>query len=246
MNLNAFSYHLLNDYAYALVGIILIGLFALLYFSLATSLYLIFNWSLKKGATEKVTNHKQFEHQIRFEIIHSFQSIIVFGLYGLLIVFCYRHAIVSIAFEYNYMIGVDLLILAVWNEVHFYLGHKLMHTKYFIGIHRTHHKSVVVTPFSTYSFHPVESLIFGTVMISPMLVIEFELMALVIFPIYHLFFNTLGHSNVKLIQNKGGLKKIEISTHHNNHHTKFNANFGFASSLMDRLMKTYYKKERNL
>jgi sterol desaturase/sphingolipid hydroxylase (fatty acid hydroxylase superfamily) len=168
-------------------------------------------------------------------------SIAVFGLYGLLIVFCFRQEVVSIAFKNDYMIFIDLLILAIWNEVHFYLGHKLMHTKLFIGIHRTHHKSVVVTPFSTYSFHPAESLIFGTVMILPMLLVEFELLALIIFPIYHLFFNTLGHSNVKLVNQTFGIKQIEISTHHNNHHTKFNSNFGFASSLMDRLMRTYYK-----
>lgn len=243
MNLKDLSHNILNVYDYWLVGLILIGLFALLYFSLSLSLHAFFNWTLKKGWTEKVTEFKLFQNQIRFEMLHSLMSIAVFGLYGLLIVFCYRHQIVGIAFDYDYMIVVDLLILAIWNEVHFYLGHKLMHTKLFIGIHRTHHKSVVVTPFSTYSFHPVESIIFGTVMILPMLLIEFELLALVIFPIYHLFFNTLGHSNVKLIKKSGGLKEVEISTHHNNHHTTYNSNFGFASSLMDRLMRTYYKKK---
>ena len=243
MNLNELSYNILNVYSYWVVALILVGLFTLLYFSLSCSLFVIFNWSLKKGWMQKVTKFNLFAHQIRFEILHSLMSITVFGLYGLLIVLCYRNEIVSIAFENDYMIFLDLLILAIWNEVHFYLGHKLMHTKLFIGIHRTHHKSVVVTPFSTYSFHPIESVIFGTVMILPMLLIEFELVALVIFPVYSLFFNTLGHSNVKLVKKTGGIKEIEVSTHHNNHHTTYNSNFGFASSIMDRIMSTYYKKK---
>ena len=125
-------------------------------------------------------------------------SIAVFGIYGVLIVLCYRNEVVHISFNNGYMVLVGLIILAIWNEVHFYFCHRLMHTKLFLKIHQTHHKSHVVTPFSTYSFHPIESLIFGSVMILPMLLIDFEAMALLIFPIYHLFFNTLGHSNVKL------------------------------------------------
>lgn len=242
MNLNELSYNVLNEYNYFLVAGFLIGLFALLYFSISSSLYVVFNWSLRKKITKKVAVFDLFKNQIQFEILNSFMSIVVFGLYGLLIVFCYRNGVVSIAFKNNYMIWLDLLILAIWNEVHFYFGHKLMHTKLFIGVHRTHHKSIVVTPFSTYSFHPLESLIFGTVMILPMLVYKFELTALIIFPIYHLFFNTLGHSNVRLVDKTGGLKDLKISTQHNNHHTKYNSNFGFVSSVMDRLMGTHFKK----
>jgi sterol desaturase/sphingolipid hydroxylase (fatty acid hydroxylase superfamily) len=236
-----FTYSFLNDEPYWLVGSVLILLFALLYGSLSSGLYLLFNWSTKKGITEKVATFKLFKNQIRFEIINSIISIIIFGLYGLLIVFCYRNNIVSLSFLNDYKILIDLLTLAVWNEVHFYISHKSLHTKLLVGIHKTHHKSVVVTPFSTYSFHPIEAIILGSVMILPMFLIEFELIALIIFPIYHLFLNTLGHSNVRLTKKSGGLKSLEISTQHNNHHTKYNSNFGFASSIIDRIMQTYYK-----
>ena len=75
-----------------------------------------------------------------------------------------------------------------------------------------------------------------------MLLIDFEAMALLIFPIYHLFFNTLGHSNVKLKKHHSGAKNIEISTQHNNHHTTYNSNFGFVTRIMDQLVGTYHKK----
>lgn len=243
--LSEFTNSVLYEMNYGLVALILIGLFTLLYFGISLSLYSFFAWTLKKGWTEKVSNFKLFEGQIRFEILHSISSIVIFGLYGLLIVFCFRNGVVNIIFENSYMIFVDLLVLIIWNEAHFYFAHKLMHTKPLMGIHRTHHKSVVVTPFSTYSFHPAESLLFGTVMILPMLVYDFELLALVVFPVYHLFFNTLGHSNVKLKKHSNGLKEVEISTQHNDHHTTHNANFGFVSPLMDVLMRTHTKSKTN-
>lgn len=242
MNLTNVSYALLNDYPYWLVGAVLILSFALLYFSLTLSLFFVFNWSIKKGIAQKVSKFDLFKNQIRFELLRSSMSIVIFGLYGLLIVVCYRNEVVSMSFEYDYMLVVDLLILAIWNEVHFYLVHKLLHTRLFVEVHKVHHKSNVVTPFSTFSFHPLEALILGSVMILPMLVIEFEVMAPVLFPIYSLFFNILGHSNVKLIKKTGVIRTVETSTNHNNHHTKYHSNFGFASPIMDRLMRTNYKK----
>ena len=233
---------ILNEFNLAVVALILIGSFSLLYFSMSAGLNSFFNWTLKKQWTEKVIKLDLFENQVRFEILHSFMSIIVFALYGVLIVLCYRNEVVSIGFNHGLMVLVDLIILAIWNEVHFYSCHRLMHTRLFLKIHRTHHKSHVVTPFSTYSFHPVESLIFGSVMILPMLVIEFDALALLIFPIYHLFFNTLGHSNVRLKKQHSGVKKIEISTQHNNHHTTHNSNFGFVSRIMDLVVGTYHNK----
>ena len=240
--MNELTQNILLDYSFPVVGGLLTLAFALLYFGLCTSLYLIFNWTNKKGWTQKVSILDLFEGQIKFEIINSIKSIIVFGLYGVLIVYCYRNGFVSMTFENNYQIFISLLILIIWNEFHFYLCHKLMHTKHLVKFHRIHHKSVVVTPFSTYSFHLTESILLGSVMILPMFVYEFELIALVIFPIFHLFFNSLGHSNVKLIKSTLGVKKAEVSTHHNNHHTTFNSNFGFATSLIDRILKTHFKK----
>lgn len=243
--LNDFTYQILNTFPYGTVACILVGLFAALYLTMSLGLFLLFSWTLKQGWTEKVVEYPLFKHQIWHEILYSLSSIVVFGLYGMLIVVCYRHQWVDIEFNYNHWIFIDLLILAIWNEFHFYSAHQLMHTKWLMGIHRAHHKSILVTPFSTYSFHPIESLIFGTVMILPMFVMDFELLALFLFPIYHLFFNTLGHSNVRLKRRHAGIRDIEISTQHNKHHTTHHSNFGFASPLLDWLMGTWHKKRSN-
>ncbi|MFK8045648.1 MAG: sterol desaturase family protein [Crocinitomicaceae bacterium] len=181
-----------------------------------------------------------FKHQLKFEMLNSAWSIIIFGLYGTLIVFLFRQNILTLSFSGGVMILIDLVILAIWNEIHFFVGHKLMHSKQLLKFHRTHHKSVVVTPFSTYSFHPVESLIMGSVMIIPMLFYTFEIWSLIVFPIYHLFFNTVGHTNTQLI-NRGKLSST-ISGRHNSHHTKYSINYGFVSTLTDRVFNFFNSK----
>ena len=217
--------------------------FAVLYFSICGGLFFLVQRAIKNGVAELVRTEKRFSKQIWFEIRHSLMSIIIFGGYGLLLVFCYRQGWIRILSDGGIWIGIDLIIFIIWNEIHFYLGHKLMHTKYFLPIHRVHHQSVVVTPFSTYSFHPLESLIFGSVIILPMLVYDFQLWTLILFPVYSLFFNALGHSNARL-KKKTILNKLEISQQHNDHHTKFHHNFGFVSEWMDRLFRTHYKNKK--
>lgn len=223
----------LEEYNYGIVLFILVLAFTALYFSVTAILYFSVNYFTSKKWTKRIIKSAYFENQIRFEIKQSIYSIIVFAIYGTLTIFCFREGLLNISFFHDSMVLWDLLILVIWNEFHFYAGHRLMHTKGLVKFHRVHHKSLVVTPFSTYSFHPLEATIMGSVMIIPLLVYPFEIWALIIFPIYHLIFNAIGHSNVEFNFKPERTHHNTISTRHNAHHTKFSVNFGFVSSLLE-------------
>jgi len=239
-NFNFLYQSTLNDQHMIIVALTLVGAFAALYFVMATSFHMVVKQMVKNNFLKLIIDKPLFPQQLKFEMLNSIWSIIIFGLYGTLIVFLFRLDFLQLRFSGGVMVIVDLAILAIWNEVHFFLGHRLMHTKPLMKFHRTHHKSVVVTPFSTYSFHPIESIIMGSVMIIPMLFYSFEIWSLIIFPVYHLFFNTIGHTNVQLV--KAGKQSSSISSRHNNHHTKFSVNYGFVSTLTDRLASILNKK----
>lgn len=235
---------ILTNWSYWQLSLVLTASFAFLYFSLTSLSHLFFSLLIHLGICEKVIDRPYFKHQIRFEILHSLLSIVIFGLYGVLTFFCYRNDFVTIRLENDWWILGDLLILILWNEIHFWAVHRLMHTKLLLPFHRTHHRSIVVTPFSTFSFHPIESFLLGSVMILPMLVMDLELIALFFLPIYSLLFNIIGHSNLTFKEHFLGTKDLDISLRHNRHHTKFHVNFGFASKYIDRLFKADQLKKR--
>src|SRR5690606_40504614 len=72
-------------------------------------------------------------------------------------------------------IALEILALVAWNDVHFWINHRLLHTRLLRRFHLPHHRSVVTTPFSTYSFHPVEALMLGNVILLPMVLHDFSL-----------------------------------------------------------------------
>lgn len=217
------------------VSFVLLFLFSALYFGITGTFQLYVVYALRIKIASKIVDFEKFPNQIKYEIKNSLFSILIFALYGLLIVVLIRVQVLHVHFNMSYFVLFDLLLLIFWNEIHFYLCHRIMHTKSLFKYHGVHHRSVVVTPFSTYSFHPLESLINGTVMIIPMFFYSFEVFALFLFPIYHLIFNSIGHTNIiinwKNVLNKG----ITISSRHNLHHTKTKVSYGFMSSFMDYL-----------
>jgi lathosterol oxidase len=218
---------------YTSVFFIVLLLFLLLYFGVGTIFLFLSNLLVKKNYADRVSLQPHFENQLLYEIKRGVFATIIFAGYGVLIVWLFRNHVLQINHTNGLMILVDLLILAVWNEIHFYLVHRLMHTRLFLPLHAVHHKSVVVIPFSAYSFHPVESLLNGSVMVIPMFLYDFEFVALLILPVYSIILNMAGHSNVKVHAFTKFKAALRMSSRHNAHHTKFNVNFGFASPIMD-------------
>src|SRR5690606_7086518 len=128
-------------------------------------------------------------------------SILIFGLYGVLTLFAYRTGLVDISFSRPGWLnaGFDMLILVLWYEVHFYLCHRLLHTKFlYKKVHLEHHRSYVSTPFSAFSFHWFEAVLLSSVMILAMFVYTFHVIVLILFPVVSLLFNNFGHMNYDL------------------------------------------------
>ncbi|MEG2816562.1 MAG: desaturase, partial [Comamonas sp.] len=93
--------------------------------------------------------------QLQREWRQSFYSILVFGM-GMIVPWGFlqlgwAHLTPTAGAG---RIALEILVLLIWNDVHFWLNHRLLHTKRLVRYHGDHHRSVVTTPWSTYSFHP--------------------------------------------------------------------------------------------
>lgn len=134
-------------------------------------------------------------------------------------------------------IFVEMIILFFWNEIHFYINHRLLHMPWLRRFHKAHHQSMTTTPWTTYSFHPVEALMLGSVLIIPMLLHDFSIEALISVPIFSFVINQIGHVNYDWFPNSNFFL-WRGARRHQQHHARIHGNFGFALEFMDKWLKT--------
>ncbi len=175
--------------------------------------------------------------QIKKEVYRSIRSIAIFAIYGALTVELFRAGIVSVSWDASWTrTSLDILLLFVWNELHFFACHRLLHTRWlYRHVHRIHHESIPPTPFSIFSFHWFEALLLGSVMITAMLLRTFSVWALLALPVFSALFNTIGHWNYNLF---AGTNRRSASAEHGKHHERVTGNYGFYLPYLDRMFQT--------
>jgi Delta7-sterol 5-desaturase len=216
--------------------------FILIYFGFA-GFFLLLGKLCFRGNGRIINQAKLYPGQTASEIRNSMLSICIFAQYSVLILWLYKAGLITILFTFSWTsLLSEMLILMVWNEVHFFAVHSLLHTRWFFRkVHFVHHRSVRTTPFSTYSFHWLEAVLLGSVMLCILPFYSFHAASLLLFPAVSLFFNTMGHSNTEMfIRAKAG-SILKYSTRHSRHHTRSGKNRGFITPFLDILFKTDHK-----
>src|SRR5690606_11716258 len=169
--------------------------------------------------------------QLRRELSLSGLSILIFGVgmlfpWGLLQLGWARLAVEAGPVR----VAAESLVLGVWNDVHFWLNHRLLHSRWLRRIHLPHHLSTVTTPFAAFAFHPLEALMLGNVILLPMVVHDFSFWSLLSVPLFSLFFNCVGHSNYDLWPSVSYAHWFAASRRHHLHHACYHGNYGFQFS----------------
>lgn len=175
------------------------------------------------------------EGQLGMEMRYSLVSIAIFGAYGVLTQALVRQGLVSIGWTVEWSVfPVEVAVLFLWNELHFYLCHRLLHTDWlYRHVHVVHHRSTRPTPFSTFSFHWGEGVLLGSVMLTAMLWHEFSWLALLMLPLMSIGLNVLGHFHYDLFPGKPLEHVLTFSRRHSLHHTRNTGNYGFLLPVFD-------------
>ena len=182
--------------------------------------------------------------QLQREITRSLVSILIFAIYGLITYKLWQAGYLQIDIRAPWLrVSLEMVVLFLWNELHFYCCHRVLHTRWlYRHVHRIHHESVVPTPFSTYSFHWFEATLLGSVMMLPMLFHTFSLAALVSLPVLSILFNTIGHANYNVFAKKSSAL-YSASVEHSMHHRRVSGNYGFYLPMLDRWAGTALSKD---
>ncbi len=225
----------INELNYIQLYLLTFVYFILIYFLMAFLFQFLISVLSKKKFLNRIIDKKIKNGQVKSEILHSIISMSTFGLATVIIILIFRK-------EYNYFLAdnlinilITLIILNVYNEIHFYLIHRLMHIPFFWkNVHHIHHRSSVPTVFSVFNFHLIEALLLSLV---PVVIFSFcplSLLGIFLYPISSLLLNMSGHCNYRF---GSGDKhsNLQIGTKHALHHDKNNNRYGFATSLLDKL-----------
>ncbi len=226
--------------AWLVFGVVTVA-FAGIYFSSAALTWWLTRRLLPARGIGRIIDQRALRPgQIADEVRRSLVSVLVFAAYGVVTVFADRAGVVEIRWwETPGRFALDLLLLTIWNEVHFYGCHRLLHTKWFYRhVHVAHHRSLVATPFSTYSFHWFEATLLSSVMILLLLVYDLGIGAVLVFPLISLALNSIGHMNYAVFPQRPVNALLAGCRRHALHHSRNVGNFGFYLPWLDRWLGT--------
>ncbi|WP_290838540.1 sterol desaturase family protein [Flavobacterium sp.] len=141
----------------------------------------------------------------------------------------------------------SVLVAIFVHDTYFYWTHRLMHNpKLFRIFHLVHHKSTNPSPWTAYSFHPLEAIVEGGVIVVIVFLFPIHRYAIGLFMLFMLTFNIYGHLGYELfprwlVRSRVG-RWLNTSTNHNMHHKLFNGNYGLYFRFWDILMGTTHPK----
>ena len=136
--------------------------------------------------------------------------------------------------------AVMILAAPFIHSVHFYLGHRLLHVRWFYRhFHALHHRNVEVGPWSGLAMHPVEHIIYFSTIVVPWVLALHPVNAL-----YQLhlaaFLPALSHSGYDRLK-VGKRLQIDAGAHfHYLHHKYFECNYGGSLLPLDKMFGTFH------
>lgn len=214
--------------------------FAVLYFATALAALWLTRVALPRIGFGRTLDPRELPaDQYRREIAQACVSILIFGAGVVLPWSILKLGWASLTPDPSAVrVAAEVAALFLWNELHFYACHRLLHTRVLRRFHADHHRSHVPTPFSTYAFHPVEALLLGSVPLVPMLLHDFSFEALLCLPVLSILLNVLGHANYELSRSAPARGLLGASRRHALHHARYHGNYGFLLPVFDRLSGT--------
>jgi sterol desaturase/sphingolipid hydroxylase (fatty acid hydroxylase superfamily) len=140
----------------------------------------------------------------------------------------------------------DFVILFLAMDLLMYIFHYIIHKTFlFKAMHGLHHLAVNPKPIDLFVLHPIETLCFGGLWLVLLLVYPFNIYAIVLYLSVNVIFGMLGHLGIEPLpermRNNIVLKYLGTSTFHHQHHQDVHYNFGFYTTLWDRLFGTLLK-----
>ncbi|WP_300689407.1 sterol desaturase family protein [Chryseobacterium sp.] len=129
------------------------------------------------------------------------------------------------------LLVMDFLMYFFHYAAHLPFVYRLLHGK--------HHEHVSTNYLSLFVLHPFETVGFGLMMLVVLMCYDFSVVAISVYLLINLIWGTIGHLNREFFPAQFDRFFVGTTRFHNLHHLDETKNFGFYTSIWDRLFGTY-------
>jgi len=227
---------------------------SLRYFLVAGIFYLVFySWFRKKYEAKKINKRSYKPGQFKKEIKYSLISSIIFAMAGAAIVILWQKGDTKVYTKTDlfgwWYLPASLLIYMLLQETYYYWIHRWMHIpSVYKIVHKIHHDSHIASPFTAFSFHPLEALLQAVFLPVLLIFIPIHYFIIIILLVLMTFSSVINHLDIEIYPKKSFNswgKWVIGATHHAQHHKYFKYNFGLYFTFWDRIEKTEAVKTIN-
>ena len=190
---------------------------------------------------------QQMTAQARREMVWSAFTSLIFAVSGTVLVILWQNGWTKLYTDYRaYPVGYLPLSLVVYlflHETYYYWLHRWMHLpKVYRLVHKVHHDSTETNAHTSFSFHPLESLLQALIIPMLLLFLPLHVYLLVALLAIMTISGTLNHLGYEMFPQGWARhpvgKWLVGATHHDQHHKRFRYNYGLYFTFWDRWMGT--------
>lgn len=218
------------------------------YLFIAGLFYLIFYlWFPRRWRQRKLNSRAYKQDQFKKEVGWSCVTAFIFAVSGAAMAVLWQKGYTKIYTEAHlyplWWLPVSLVIALVLHETYYYWLHRWMHhPKIFRVVHKVHHDSNITSPWTAFSFHPVEGLLQAVFIPLLLLVLPMHLYVLLLQLTIMTFSSVINHLDIEIYPrnfHRHFLGRWLIgATHHSLHHKQFKYNYGLYFTFWDKWKKT--------
>ena len=218
------------------------------YFLFAGIFYLVFYiWFPEKWIKRKINRKPYKKGQLTLEIKWSVLSSLLFSLAGALTVILWQRGdtrVYTDPLQYGWWyLPLSLIIFMLVHETYYYWLHRWMHLPgVFRIVHKIHHDSNITSPFTAFSFHPLEGLLQAIFLPVMLLILPMHYIVIILLLLIMTLSSVINHLDIEIYPERFNLslfgKWIIGASHHSLHHKQFKYNYGLYFTFWDKLKET--------
>lgn len=225
------------------------------YFVVSGFFYLFFyRWFRKQWVQRKIGKKEystaQFRREIRWSVITSTCFAFTGTVLLLLFQLGYTRIYTDISEYPLWWLPASLVLSLFVDETYYYWVHRWMHRPaVFKKIHRVHHQSAISSPWTAFTFHPIEGFLLSLPLLFTILFVPVHFSVILLQLTIMTFSSVINHLDIEIYSSqveKHWLGRWLIgATHHAHHHRQFKYNFGLYFTFWDKVGRTESPAKQN-